>query len=37
VLLAGAEMIALTKADRAVINDGALQFDHQPENMEAAK
>jgi len=37
VLLAGAEMIALTKSDRAVINDGALQFDHQPANVESAK
>jgi unsaturated rhamnogalacturonyl hydrolase len=37
VLLAGAEMIALTKSDRAVINDGAVQFDHQPANMESAR
>jgi len=36
-LLAGAEMIALTKSDRAVINDGAVQFDHQPANMESAR
>jgi len=37
VLLAGAEMITLTKSDRAVINDGAVQFDHQPANTESAK
>ena len=37
VLLAGAEMIKLIKSDRAVINDGALQFGHQPANMESAR
>ncbi|TAK95540.1 MAG: glycoside hydrolase family 88 protein [Verrucomicrobia bacterium] len=37
VLLAGAEMIALTKSGRAVINDGAVQFGHQPTNTESAK
>jgi len=37
VLLAGAEMIALTRSARAVINDGAVQFDHQPANVESAK
>jgi len=37
VLLAGAEMITLTKSDRAVINDGAVQFDHQPANTESAE
>jgi rhamnogalacturonyl hydrolase YesR len=36
-LLAAAEMIGLTKSDRAVINDGAVQFDHQPVNMESAR
>jgi unsaturated rhamnogalacturonyl hydrolase len=36
VLLAGAEMIRLAKNDRIVINDGAVQFDRQPENMEHA-
>jgi rhamnogalacturonyl hydrolase YesR len=36
-LLAGAEMIKLIKSDRAVINDGALQFGHQPANMESAR
>ncbi|HET7624231.1 MAG TPA: glycoside hydrolase family 88 protein [Verrucomicrobiae bacterium] len=35
-LLAGAEMIRLAKTDRAVINDGAVQFGHQPANMENA-
>jgi unsaturated rhamnogalacturonyl hydrolase len=37
VLLAGAEMIKLIKSDRAVINDGALQFGHQPANMGSAR
>jgi unsaturated rhamnogalacturonyl hydrolase len=27
----------VTKSDHAVINDGAVQFDHQPANMEAAR
>jgi len=30
-------MIKLIKSDRAVINDGALQFGHQPANMESAR
>ena len=37
VLLAGAEMIKLIKTGNAVINDGALQFGHQPTNMESAR
>jgi len=36
VLLAGAEMIKLVRTDRIVINDGAVQFDRQPANMENA-
>jgi len=36
-LLAGAEMIVLTKSDRGIINDGAMQFGHQPTNTESAK
>ena len=36
-LLAGAEMIILTKSERGVINDGAMQFGNQPANTEAAK
>ncbi len=36
VLLAGAEMIKLIQSDRAVLNDGALQFGRQPANMESA-
>jgi rhamnogalacturonyl hydrolase YesR len=36
VLLAGAEMIKLIQSDRAVLNDGALQFGRQPTNMESA-
>lgn len=36
VLLAGAEMIRLTKSDRAVFNGGALQFGRQPADMKAA-
>lgn len=37
VLLAGAEMIKLTKSGRAVINDGAVQFGHQPADMNSAR
>jgi unsaturated rhamnogalacturonyl hydrolase len=36
VLLAGAEMLKLTKTNPAVINDSALQFGRQPANMEHA-
>jgi len=36
VLLAGAEMIVLTKSDRVVINGGAVQFGKQPADMKAA-
>jgi rhamnogalacturonyl hydrolase YesR len=36
VLLAGAEMIKLVKTGRAVMNDGAIQFEKQPANMEHA-
>jgi rhamnogalacturonyl hydrolase YesR len=36
VLLAGAEMIRLIQTDRAVLNDGALQFGRQPANMDSA-
>jgi rhamnogalacturonyl hydrolase YesR len=35
-LLAGAEMIKLVKSDKAVINDGAVQFGRQPADMKAA-
>lgn len=37
VLLTGAEMIKIIKSGNAVINDGALQFGHQPANMESAR
>lgn len=37
VLLAGAEMIKMIKTGNAVINDSALQFGHQPVNMESAR
>ena len=36
VLLAGAEMIQLVKSDRSVMNDGAIQFERQPANMDSA-
>jgi rhamnogalacturonyl hydrolase YesR len=36
VLLAGAEMITIVKGGKAVINDGAVQFEKQPANMERA-
>jgi unsaturated rhamnogalacturonyl hydrolase len=36
VLLAGAEMIKLANNDRAVMNDGAVQFDKQPADMQHA-
>ncbi len=36
VLLAGAEMIKLVQSGRAVMNDGAVQFERQPANMERA-
>jgi rhamnogalacturonyl hydrolase YesR len=35
-LLAGAEMITIVKGGKAVINDGAVQFEKQPANMERA-
>ncbi len=37
VLLAGAEMIKIIKSGNAVINDSALQFGHQPANLESAR
>jgi len=36
VLLAGAEMIKIVQSGKAVINDGAVQFEKQPANMERA-
>jgi rhamnogalacturonyl hydrolase YesR len=36
VLLAGAEMIRIVKSDRSVMNDGAVQFERQPANMDRA-
>lgn len=37
VLLAGAEMLKIAKAQLAVINDGAVMFGHQPQNMDSAR
>jgi rhamnogalacturonyl hydrolase YesR len=37
VLLAGAEMIQIAKSNRAVINDGAVQFGRQPTDMKSAR
>jgi unsaturated rhamnogalacturonyl hydrolase len=36
VLLAGAEMLKLTKAGRVVLNDSSVQFQKQPDNMDSA-
>jgi rhamnogalacturonyl hydrolase YesR len=36
VLLAGAEMLKLTKAGRVVLNDSSVQFQKQPANMDSA-
>jgi rhamnogalacturonyl hydrolase YesR len=36
VLLAGAEMLKLTKAGRVVLNDSSVQFQKQPTNMDSA-